>query len=111
MPALRRIKCLDCAASFMVHDANINSMMAHIDSQFRTNADRTEVACLSRAGGENIAYGTFSARGAILSLIIDDGVADRGHRFNIYQNFTQVGIAWGPYELQYGTITVHDFLY
>jgi uncharacterized protein YkwD len=62
-------------------------------------------------GGENIAYGLISARSAITSLIVDDGVPDRGHRYNLYENYTQVGIASGPYELQYRTITVHDFLF
>lgn len=109
--ALRRVRCLDCSAAFMAQDSSTNARIAHIDSTERSSADRSEVACLSRAGGENIAYGMLSARSAIVQLIVDDAVPDRGHRTNIYQNFTQVGVASGPYELEYGTITVHDFLY
>lgn len=97
MPALRRVSCLDCSAQYMVEDSSNNSLIAHIDSQGRTNADRTEIACLNSPGGENIAYGMLSARAAIVQLIVDDGVPDRGHRTNIFRHYTQVGIASGKY--------------
>ena len=51
-----------------------------------------------------------SARAAIMQLIVDDDVPDRGHRINIYKSYTQVGLACGQYP-EYGTITVNDFLY
>lgn len=35
--------------------------------------------------GENLAYGTYEALDTILSLAIDDGVASRGHRKNIFK--------------------------
>jgi uncharacterized protein YkwD len=44
--------------------------------------------------GENIAYGNWSAHDAIIGLMIDDGVPDRGHRINILkENFRVVGVA------------------
>jgi uncharacterized protein YkwD len=65
---------------------------------------------LVHTGGENIAAGAFSARSMILQLVVDDNVPGRGHRENIFRNYTQVGIASG-FSKEYGTITVHDFLF
>lgn len=108
---LRRIRCLDCSASYMAADSSRYRIIGHSDSTGRNSFNRTQIACLHTAGGENIAYGTNSARSIVLSLIIDDGVADRGHRDNIYQNFTQVGIGSGKYGGMYSIISVQDFLY
>jgi len=38
----------------------------------------------ANGGSENISYGTADARGVIIQLAIDDGVASRGHRTNIF---------------------------
>ncbi|GFO66353.1 CAP domain-containing protein [Geomonas paludis] len=58
--------------------------------------------------GENISYGPDTARQVVMGLIIDDGVADRGHRKNIFdRSYTTVGIACGPHPL-YRTICVMD---
>lgn len=44
--------------------------------------------------GENIAYASNTAREAVLGMIIDDGVAGRGHRLNIFNaNHRIAGIA------------------
>ncbi len=44
--------------------------------------------------GENIAYGNWSAHDAIMGLMIDDGVPDRGHRINILEeDFRVIGVA------------------
>lgn len=59
--------------------------------------------------GEDIDYG-YGADGlqAVIDLIVDDGVASRGHRRNILNpNFRQVGIAIGPHR-RYGTMCVID---
>ncbi len=44
--------------------------------------------------GENIAYGNWSAHDAIIGLMIDDNVPDRGHRINILSEaFRVMGVA------------------
>jgi len=56
--------------------------------------------------GEVITYGNGSAREIVTSFIIDDGVKDRGHRSNIFDNnFYVVGVACGPHK-KYRTICV-----
>jgi len=110
MQALRRVDCLDRGANWFVKDAANNTIIGHIDSKGQAPTDRFKRNCDLSDGGENIAYGIMSARSAILQLIVDDGVPDRGHRLNIYRNFTQVGLACGQFP-DYGTITINDFLY
>lgn len=46
--------------------------------------------------GENIDYGNYDALDIIETLVVDDGVKDRGHRTNILKGkYKAVGIAWG----------------
>ena len=59
--------------------------------------------------GENCAYGGESGRDIVMQLIVDDGVASRGHRANIFnQAFKAVGVAVGPHKT-YGVVCVQDF--
>jgi uncharacterized protein YkwD len=63
----------------------------------------------ARVEGENIAYGPARAADVVRELIIDSGVADRGHRQNIFQPaFAVAGVTCGPHRV-YGTVCVMDF--
>ena len=63
---------------------------------------------LGRAG-ENISYGYPAARSIVVTLIVDQGVPDRGHRKNIFcRDFTVAGAACGPHA-RYGSMCVMDF--
>jgi uncharacterized protein YkwD len=58
---------------------------------------------------ENISYGEATARGIVLQLIVDDGIAGRGHRTNIFNPAsTRVGVAAGPHN-KYKVMCVMDF--
>ncbi|MDQ2937721.1 MAG: CAP domain-containing protein, partial [Acidobacteriota bacterium] len=59
--------------------------------------------------GENIIYHSNRAREDVISLIIDDGVANRGHRRNIFKpKFHVIGIALSP-AVKSGTLGVITF--
>lgn len=63
---------------------------------------------LGRAG-ENISYGYADPRTVVMTLIVDQGVAGRGHRRNIFcHDFQVAGIACGPHA-RYGVMCVIDF--
>ena len=48
--------------------------------------------------GENISYGMKGAKDALLALAIDDGVANRGHRTNIFKtSFSELGSCNGEH--------------
>jgi uncharacterized protein YkwD len=58
--------------------------------------------------GENISYGAREAREVIVDLLIDDGVANRGHRKSLLDpRWRYVGIACG-FHARYGTMCVMD---
>lgn len=59
--------------------------------------------------GENIFYGGMSATDVVAGLIVDDGVADRGHRAALFTDrFTVTGVACGPHE-RYETVCVIEY--
>jgi uncharacterized protein YkwD len=58
--------------------------------------------------GENLSYGDDSARERVLTLLVDDGVANRGHRLRILNPaFKVAGVACGEHKL--GSMCVITF--
>ncbi|HEY9227034.1 MAG TPA: CAP domain-containing protein [Gemmatimonadaceae bacterium] len=106
--ALNVTEGLALAARDHVNDQSRSGQTGHRSSDGTApdaRADRYGTWAVSYS--ENIAYGQFS-RGAdvVLSLIIDDGVPDRGHRRNIFDpSFNVVGVACGPHP-RFGTTCV-----
>lgn len=61
------------------------------------------------AAAENIDYGQDEARHVVISLIVDDGVSNRGHRRTIFDaNLRVAGVACGPHRT-YRTMCVIDY--
>lgn len=55
-------------------------------------------ATITYPAGENLAYGSSDAKDAIIQLIIDDGVSNRGHRTNIFKpDWRVMGNYWGTH--------------
>ncbi|NDD29816.1 MAG: CAP domain-containing protein [Proteobacteria bacterium] len=90
-------------------DQSVTGATGHSGSDGSSPFDRIHRYGQARRMGENIAYGPESARDIVMQLIIDDGVADRGHRTNIYRaEYDAVGVAIGPHK-NLRVICVMDF--
>jgi hypothetical protein len=73
---------------------SLNGGLGH-DGQGGTRARIEREGNWQNRIAENIAYGNTSAHHAILSLMIDDGVPNRGHRINmLHPTYKVVGVAW-----------------
>ena len=103
-------KGLTLAARDHARDQAITGATGHIGSDNSTLVDR-----LNRYGkwnisaGENIDYGNGDARRIVISLLIDDGVASRGHRMILLNgNFKFVGVSVGAHNV-YRHMCVMDF--
>ncbi len=95
-------KGLSLAARDHVRDQGPKGTTGHNSSNGNTPFQRMErYGKWQQIAGENIAYGPDTARAVVRDLIIDDGVADRGHRTNMFQpQFRVTGVACG-YHRQY----------
>lgn len=110
LPPLTRDRALELAASDHVREQGQAGLTGHIG---RDGSDVSSRAARHggrfRAIGENIGYGPDNAVAVVREFIIDDGVADRGHRRNIFAPFfARSGVACGPHR-SYGTMCVVTF--
>jgi uncharacterized protein YkwD len=97
------------AARGHVRDQGPTGRTGHAGSDGST--PRQRMAAQGEPGaltGEVINYGQETARMTVIMLVIDDGVPDRGHRRNLFNDQFQVaGAAIGPHRT-YGEMTVVD---
>lgn len=110
MGPLRWSKGMAAAARDHVRDQGPAGLMEHKGTDGSTPARRVNrYGRWGVAVSENIAYGSNPARDVVLQLIVDDGVADRGHRMNLLDPELGVaGAACGPHA-RYRQICVIDY--
>lgn len=98
------------AASDHAREQSRNGKVGHEGK--RKSTPFTRIARYGEWGGtagENIDYGNGEARKVVISLLIDDGVPERGHRMNIlYKDFGCVGVAFDSHP-KYKHMCVMDF--
>ena len=100
---------LSFAAKDLCNDHGPQSLVGHGGSDGSSPTTRAKRHNPKVRGvGENVAYGSFSARDVMISLIVDDEVSDRGHRVNIFRNYSNVGVSFG-YHKGFGIMCVQDF--
>ena len=103
-------KGLSQAAKDHVADTGPKGIIGHTGSNGNSMGDRMNRYGTWRSGAsENISYGYNTAREIVIQLLVDDGVAGRGHRKNIMDaNARYVGIAVGTHS-KYRYMCVQDF--
>ncbi len=110
MSMLKPSDGLSKASALLTNDQQKKGEIGHIASDGSTPVNRVKRygewnICLA----ENIAYGSFDPRQIVISLLIDDGVPDRGHRKNILDPcFQFVGVSFGNHPT-YQSMCVMDF--
>jgi antitoxin component YwqK of YwqJK toxin-antitoxin module len=100
------------AAKDHVKDHSKNGIVGHVGSDGSSLNVRVKRYCsFNGMIGENIAYGPKTARDIILSLLIDEGVLGRGHRYALLSyDFKFIGVSFGDHS-KYGYVCVLDYAY
>lgn len=108
-PMLHPKQYLCLAAIDHVNDQGPNSYVGHGGSDGSSPTSRARRHNPQCHGvGENIDYGNSTGSEIIVSLIVDDGVPNRGHRKNIFRDYEFVGTAFG-FHKTYRYMCVLDF--
>lgn len=91
-------------------DLGKRGTVEHFGPKGETPIDRiTRYGVLQGIGGENVAVAFDDARMIVVYLLIDDGVADRGHRDALLdKRYEQVGVGCAAHKL-YRVVCVMDF--
>ncbi|MBN2160781.1 MAG: CAP domain-containing protein [Spirochaetes bacterium] len=110
LPPLLASPGMSRAAQDHVADQSRSGATGHYGRDGSSPADRMRRhGRWDMAAGENINYGYNNARDIVRSLIVDDGVPDRGHRKAIFQKlFGVAGVSCGSHP-KYRYLCVVDF--
>lgn len=97
LPPLTRSAALDRAATDHVRDQGRTGRTGHVGADGSEPQGRMARHGRWRATAEAIAYGP-TPEEAVMQLIVDDGVPDRGHRRILFSpTYEAVGAACGPH--------------
>ena len=107
LPLLKAEKGLSLAAQKHSSTQGETSQTGHTGVDGSTPFTRIGKFGTYKAAGENIAYGTNTGRDIVVGLLIDDGVANRGHRKNIMNGqFDATGVGYTKKHKTYGSVCV-----
>ena len=115
--AIRFLRAAQPQPALMVSNGLCLAALAHVKDQTETGAtghkgadstfieERVKPFGNWQGGiGENLTYGNESARERVLTWLIDDGFASRGHRMRIMsENYRVAGVSCGPHP-QFGAM-------
>lgn len=109
VPILNPAEGLAKASQLLVNDQQFGGI-GHITRKGLTPQNRMEkYGEWNISSGEDITYGNFEARQIVISLLIDDGVPDRGHRKNVLNPKSRyVGVSFGKHP-SYRAMCVIDY--
>lgn len=103
-------KVLFLAARDLARDQSRSAATGHSGSDGSTMAQRIErYGKWMGTAAENIEYGDADARRIIINIIVDDGVANRGHRRNIFNRDLNLAGAAIAAHRTYRHVCVIDF--
>jgi len=110
LPLLQPAKGLAKAAEELVEDQQTHGGIGHISRKGANPQKRIEkYGKWDICASEDITYGSEEARQIVISLLIDDGVPNRGHRKNILNPCTRfAGVAKGNHPT-YRAMCVIDY--
>jgi len=99
LPALQLADDMSRAAQDHANDQERTGAAGHISSNGWDFVERTApYGELIYPAGEAISYGPATAREIIVALVVDDGVADRGHRHSLLDpDYRVAGIGYAPH--------------
>ena len=81
-----------------VSDQGPTGFIGHYGSDGRDFLTRVSRRGGDPYGGENISYGYDTAREVMVQLLVDDNIADRGHRRNLFRDgYVRAGVSCGPH--------------
>ena len=75
---------LEQAATFHTNDIGPQGLVQHDSSDGTSFSDRTRRYGSGGSFAENISFGPTTGYDVVMGLFIDDGVASRGHRDNLF---------------------------
>lgn len=107
LPVFAPQKGLSLAAQRHSSTQGETAQTGHTGVDGSTPFTRIEKYGSYRTAGENISYGPTSGRDIVVQLLVDDGVASRGHRKNIMnKDFSSTGVGFTKKHRTYGSVCV-----